>query len=146
MTNRFEKFSSAISEISRYWHQISTEEMSRYGLKGACTVYLTTLLKNPDGLTAAQLCEMCSKDKADVSRAICTMKDKGIIVNNNGYRALITLTEKGKKVAEQINTRAMLAVELAGCDISDNDRSVFYSSLEQITKNLQRISKQGLPK
>ena len=33
MVDRFERFSFAISEISRCWHKIAAEEMEAYGLK-----------------------------------------------------------------------------------------------------------------
>ena len=33
MVERFERFSLAIFEISRYWHKLAAEEMSAYGLK-----------------------------------------------------------------------------------------------------------------
>jgi len=36
-------------------------------------------------------------------------------------------------------------VELAGAGLSDAKREVFYTALEQITENLQTLSKNGLP-
>ena len=36
-------------------------------------------------------------------------------------------------------------VELAGSGMTDADREVFYRCLEQITANLQTLSKEGLP-
>ena len=59
MIDRFERFSVMISEISRYWHKITTTEMEKYGLKGAHSIYLTTMARFPEGITAAQLCELC---------------------------------------------------------------------------------------
>ncbi len=35
MVDRFEKFSLAISEISKYWHKLATEEMEKYGLRSS---------------------------------------------------------------------------------------------------------------
>ena len=71
---RFERFSFAISEISRYWHKLTAEEMEKYGLKGTHSVYLLTMYRYPDGITATQLCELCSKDKSDVSRMMSIME------------------------------------------------------------------------
>jgi len=36
-------------------------------------------------------------------------------------------------------------VELAGAGLSDETREIFYAALEQITANLQVLSKEGLP-
>ena len=79
MVNRFERFSYAISEISRCWHRIAGEEMGQFGLNGSSSVYFTTLYRYPEGITAAQLGELCSRDKADVSRTISLLEKKGIV-------------------------------------------------------------------
>ena len=55
------------------------------------------------------------------------------------------MTEEGKQAAEHVQRRAALAVELAGSGMTDADREVFYRCLEQITANLQTLSKEGLP-
>ena len=61
MVERFERFSYAIFEISRYWHKLTTEEMEKYGLKGPHSIYLVVMHRFPDGITAPQLCEYCGK-------------------------------------------------------------------------------------
>ena len=55
MVDRFERFSFAVFEISRYWHKITANEMEKYGLKGPHSVYLTAMYRYPDGITAPQL-------------------------------------------------------------------------------------------
>ena len=47
MVDRFERFSLAISEINRYWHRLTTQEMEPYGLKGAHCMYLLALARHP---------------------------------------------------------------------------------------------------
>ena len=79
MVERFERFSLAISEISRCWHRIANEVMKQYGLKGAYSVYFTTMSRFPEGLTATQLVEICGRDKADVSRAMAAMEEKNLV-------------------------------------------------------------------
>ena len=121
MTDRFEKFSLAILEISRYWHKIASEEMEKQGLKGPHSVYLLTMYRFPDGVTASQFCELSGKDKSDVSRMMSIMEKNGLVtkegVNRNLYGGLFKLTEKGRAVAKQVSKRASLAVELAGKDL-----------------------------
>ena len=79
MVQRFERFSVAIADISRYWHKIAAEEMEKHGLKGAHSIYLTTLCRFPEGITAARLGELCGRDKAEVSRAVTLMTKNHLI-------------------------------------------------------------------
>ena len=145
MVERFEKFSYAIFEISRCWHKLASEEMGKYGLKGPFSVYLLALLRC-DGPSAARLCELCGRDKADVSRAISLMIRKGLVHREgNNYRAALYLTPEGRVAAEHVCHRAALAVELAGQGFSGEDREVFYRVLGTITANLQNLSKEGIP-
>ena len=147
MMDRFERFSLAISEISRYWHKLTSEEMEKYGLKGPHSVYLLTLNRYPDGLTATQLCEYCAKDKADVSRMMAIMEEKGLVRKEgaNSYRGVFRLTEAGASAAAYVRQRAGLAVQMAGKDLTDETRTVFYAALASITENLRILSKDGLP-
>ena len=150
MLNRFAKFSFSISEIDRCWHKLAVEEMSKYGLNSPHAVYLNTMYDaNPEGITAAQLGELCGKNKADVSRMIAILEKKGLVqkvaVGNNMYRAKLILTEEGRRAAEHVRKRAALAVELAGCGLSNEERETFYRALDLITENLQKLSKEGLP-
>ena len=149
MVERFERFIFAISEISKYWHKIAGEEMAKYGLKGPHATYLLTISHYEDGITAPHICELCGKDKADVSRITALMERKGLVtresVHHNMYRGVIKLTGEGKRAAEHVRQRASLAVELAGKDLTDENRAIFYDSLESIVLNLREISKEGLP-
>ena len=150
MLNRFARFSLAISEIDRCWHNLAAEAMVEYGLNSPHAVYLTTLYNFPEGITAAKLGELCCKNKADVSRMIGILEKKSLVrkeaVGGNLYRAKLLLTDEGKRAAEYVQGRAALAVELAGSGMTDEEREVFYRCLELITTNLQTLSKEGLPK
>ena len=147
MIDRFNRFSFCMFEISRCWHKLAAEEMAKYGLKGPHAMYLTVLRHHPDGLTAAQICELCSRDKADVSRSLAIMEEKGLVqrTGENGYRARVSLTDAGHLAADHVCRRASLAVELARKDVSDGDRDIFYESLQSITNNLKTLSREGLP-
>ena len=149
MIERFESFTLAMSEIPSCWGKIATSEMAVYGLKGPNAKYLITLLKNPQGITAAKLCELCYRDKAEISRAMSNLEKKGLITRENtgpnSYRALIKLTDEGKKAAQHIAKRVDIAVELGGKGIGEKEREIFYSCLEKIAANLREISKEGLP-
>jgi DNA-binding MarR family transcriptional regulator len=149
MVSRFERFSYAIFAISRHWNKIAAEEMKKYDLKGSYAVYLVTMLRNKEGITATRLGELCSKDKADISRAVSVMEKKGLVkrdgANHHYYRALLKLTEEGTQAAEQVQKRAQLVVELAGRDLTEERRQIMYETLESIASNLQILCEEGLP-
>ncbi len=147
MVDRFKRFSFSIFEISRCWHKLASEEMEKYGLKGPHAIYLTVLQHNQEGLTSARLAELCGRDKADVSRAVSVLEEKGMVKRETGntYRAKLFLTEAGYQAAEHVSGRASVAVELAGKDISNQEREVFYHALLSITENLRTLCRDGLP-
>lgn len=146
MLDRFERFSYAIFDISRCWHKLAAEEMAKYDLKGPHAIYLLALQRSGEGITAAQLCELCGRDKADVSRALSLMEQKGLVKKEgSNYRALLKLTEEGAQAANHVCRRASVAVEHAGKGYSPEHRQIFYDVLETITANLQILSRDGLP-
>ena len=148
MLDRFERCSYCIFEISRCWRKLASEELGKYGLKSPHATYLTTIYKYPNGITMPQLCEVSGKDKSDASRMIAILEEKGMIkkqcVNGSLYRGVWILTDEGKQAAEQVSQRASRAVELAGKDLTDENRAIFYQALESITTNLQNLSKEGI--
>ena len=146
MIKRFEEFTSAISAIYRDVQKIERDEMERYGLKGAYTQYLLAIAHRPEGITAAQLCEICDKNKAAVSRILSEMESAGLIIRSaNPYKALLTLTQTGMEAVEYVKERCSLATLLAGEGLSDQDRGVFYATLRRIASNLQKLSENGIP-
>lgn len=148
MVERFERFTYALSEINRYWHKIAADEMSKYDLKGPFAFYLTVLYRHHDGVTSVELGKLCDKNKADVSRAVSLLEEKGMVVrvgnNQSLYRAKIKLTDKGNFAAEQVQKAAVRAVEIGGDGLSDEHREIFYSVLERIAGNLKDVSQAGL--
>ena len=148
MIDRFEHFSLAISEISRCWRKLATEEMAKYGLKGPHAQCLVIMDRYPGGITAARLCEICERDKAAVSRTAAELEEAGLIIRKgqNGirYRVPLVLTEEGRAAARNVNSVAGRAVEQAGFGLNDAQREVFYQVLGHIAQNLHTISRDGL--
>lgn len=149
MIERFEKFSLSITEISRYWRKLATEEMEKYGLKGPHATYLTTMYRFPEGITVPQLCEISGKDKSDASRMIAILEEKGFVekrvVGGSLYRGLLVLTEKGNLAASQVSERAARVVGLAGQHLNDEQREAFYFALDSIVSNLRNLCQDGIP-
>lgn len=151
MISRFEQFSYVISGIHRQVQKIERAEMIKRGYKGAFAQYLATLHRFEEGLTASELCEICDKDKAAVSRIIAEMEEKGLVERQKKvvrtYRSKIILTEKGKETAEFVAERAKLAVSAVSGEILDeSQREMLYSTLDRLYKNLKKVVEEGLLK
>ena len=142
--DRFETFSLALFNMSRYWNRLAAEEMEKYGLKGAHAFYLVTVLRHDGDVTASQLCELCGKDKADVSRGITKMESCGLLERTgpNPYRAKLKLTESGLEAAQAVRQTAATIVDRVGGDLTPENRAVFYETLGSITSNLEKLCKE----
>lgn len=147
MLSRYEQFSFIVSVINRHIQKIERDEMIKYGYKGAFAQYLMAMRHHPEGLTAAQLSEICDKDKAAVSRVIGEMIEKALIIrkceNETSYRAKLVLTQEGHKIAEFIAKRGAAAADAV--ELSDEERKSFYKTLDFIASKLQTLSKEGIP-
>ena len=148
MLRRFEQFCISAFSIYRSIQKIERMEMEKVGLKGPHAQCLLNMARHPEGITAAQLCNLCDKDKAAISRTVAELESAGMLVRqrsgNNRYRAQLTLTEKGVQAASRVAERAKYAVELAGSGLTDEQRAVFYHALGLIADNLQNICDEGL--
>lgn len=145
MVTRFSQFTAYISEL--YWmiQKIEREEMESLGLKGPQAECLVAMSRRKDGVTAAELSTLCEKDKAAISRSIADLVSRGLVSREgSAYRALLHLTEEGRKVAEQVNRKVALAVHRAGKGLTEEARASLYESLEQISRNIKKISQEGL--
>ena len=148
MIQRFELFCTSAFSIYRSIQKIERMEMEKFGLKGPHAQCLLNMARHPEGVTAAQLCTLCDKDKAAISRTVAELEDAGMLIRNcsgnNRYRAQLILTEKGYEAAARVAERAKYAVEQAGSGLSAEQRAVFYHALGLIADNLQTICDEGL--
>ena len=139
MIQRFQDFLSGITVCYKYIQRIKNAEMTEFGLKGphvACMFYLN---HNPGGLTAAELCTLCSEDKATISRAAADLRERGYIEPGSGknYRAPLHLSEAGRAIAQQMDPVIESWVAVGGEGLTEQQRSDFYDSLSLIASNLR---------
>ena len=148
MQSRYEQFASSISSIYHSIQKIEKAEMVRYGTKGIFAQYLAALLGHPEGMTAAQLSDVCDKDKAAVSRAVADMEQEGLLTresrDDNRYRALLRLTEAGEEAARYVACQAQKAVDAGGEGLDDRERAKLQEALALIAQNLEKISRGGM--
>ena len=148
MLSRYEQFTLSVASIYRCIQKIQRVEMARYGLKGPHAQCLLAMRRYPDGITASELCTLCDKDKAAISRTVAELEREGMVdrlgKNGNFYRAALMLTERGREAAEHVAVRAQHAVEAASEGLSEGNRRVLYAALELIASHLQNICDTGL--
>lgn len=148
MVSRFEQFSTAIASIHRNIQKIQRAEMAKFGLKGPHCQCLLAMRRYPEGVTASQLCEICDKDKAAISRTVAELEAAGMVVRPEGmgkrYRAALKLTESGAAAAEAVMGRAKIAVVEATGDYGLEQQSQFTQTLAMLANNLDTICREGL--
>lgn len=139
MLRRFEDFVTGITVCYKYIQRIKSLEMTEFGLKGTHVMCLYFLHHHVEGLTAAQLCQLCAEDKAAVSRTLAALQEKGFIVTGEKkYRAALRLTETGEAVAQRVDALIERWVDCGGDGLTDEERAVFYSALDHIAGNLRK--------
>ena len=104
MIQRFQDFITGITVCYKYIQRIKNAEMTEFGLKGIHVSCLFYLHCNPEGLTAAQLCQLCAEDKATISRIVADLRAKEYIAQSAGknYRAPLHLTPAGQELASRM--------------------------------------------
>ena len=147
MQDRFETFTVSVFKIMHYWNRIAADEMKKHDLKGGYALYFVVISNHDGELSAADLAKLCGRDKADVSRAVSTLQKKGLLeqFEKGTYRAHLTFTAEGRKIAGNIKNRASKAIDIAGRGLSDKMRDNMYQSLAVIGENMKMISEDGLP-
>ena len=138
MLRRFEDFVTGITVCYKYIQRIKSAEMTEFGLKGTQVMCLYFLHRHPEGLTAAQLCQLCAEDKAAISRTLAILQEKGFIsAGEKKYRAVLHLTDAGEAVACRVDELIAQWVDFGGDGLTEEERAVFYSALSHIAGNLR---------
>lgn len=142
MIKRFDAFVSGITTCYKSIQKIKLIEMTEFGLKGAHTMCIFYLHHNPEGLTASQLCNLCSEDKAAISRTLNELIDKKFVYTESSdqkkkYRAIMHLTESGLEVANKVDLLVAQWVEAGGVGLNEEERNTFYYALNLISENLK---------
>ncbi len=147
MEDLFVDFTVSVLRLNKLVQKIKTYEIEKYGLKPVHVMCSYFLKKNPQGLTAKALGELALEDKAAISRALQIMQAKGYVkYDPNGRNAVVTLTEEGGKIADEVCLRAEKAVEAGSMNFTDEERIFFYKSLNTIVGNLKNYYKELIEK
>ncbi len=136
--DRLEAFTTLVTNASRSITKIKHRGMAGYGLGSTHTVCIRKLCAAPDGLTRTQLAEACELDKAQISRIIGELSDKGYVVSpKSGYKCKITLSDSGRRIAEDINRLVLDINNFVSGEISPHDIEAFYKVFNKICEGLK---------
>ena len=143
MLDRFERFTQGIGLAYKNISKMKANYMSAYDLKGSHVMCIFFLGRNPDGLKATQLCELCQEDKGAVSKTLNSLKKRGLVESNVGrlkkYRAVYTITEAGMEVYKNVVIGIEDTVKKCDEGVTDGELQTFYTVLAKITDNLGKI-------
>ena len=142
---RFGKFTLLIDGIYKSIGRVKFDVAPDLGIKSVHVFWLYALSERPDGLSSAELAQASSVDRSLVSREIAYLRAKGYITTENqggkrGYNSRHVLTQDGRILAERLRGRALEVQNKVGEDISDEELSVFYKTLEKIHTNFAKIT------
>ena len=142
---RYEKFTLYIDGIHKAINRIKLDVAPHLGVKGVHVFWVYKLLEYPDGLTAAEIAAVSMIDKSLVSREIAALTKDGYIRSQGGtgknrYNDRFTLTERGMALASTITELVTDVQSRANAGIGDEELDVFYSVLERLMTNFERIA------
>ena len=138
---RFENFSNLIGAALKSLQRIKNHGMEPYGLGSTHTICLKRLNASEDGLTRTEIAAACDIDKAQVSRMIGELCEKGYVYEaskGKGYRKKIVLTDNGRLVADDIDAKVRRVLKYVSGDIPSENIIIMYETLETICENLRR--------
>ena len=148
--DRFESFILLIDAIHKSINKLKTDITPQSSIKSVHTMWLYELLRNPEGLTSTEIAAKTMIDRSLVSREITALMKEGFVKSDGcegkrNYNSVITLTEKGKEIAEIIAESALKIQNEVSRDVDKDELSVFYSVLERLYSNIKEISNKTMP-
>ena len=138
MENRFENFVISILRLNKIITKVKLLEMEEFKLRAVHVMCIYYIDESRDGLTASELARLTLEDKAAISRALGTLRERGYIYyDSKKYNSKVQLTGEGKKIADFIRERADNYVDIAGSELPEEDREAMYRSLSAICARLE---------
>ena len=137
--DNFERFAQMLSTASKSIFRLKSRCMSKYGLSSTHTLCLRSLYEN-SGMTKSEIAEFCDIDKAQITRIMSELVDKGYVVADKSMRAYnrkFLLTQEGLRITEEINGTVETVVKYVNQDIPREDIEHFYAVFEAINEKLK---------
>ena len=145
MDEKFNMFTVQISRLNRLVRKIKSREIAKLApeLKGSHVSCLYYIYKSECGVTAKDICDMGEEDKAIISRSLDFLEKNGFIYceskTEKRYKSILLLTDKGMMISEKISDIIDKIVDDASVGLKEEDRIIFYKTMNIIDENLQKI-------
>ncbi len=136
-TLRLDDFLTYTHLLSKLVFRIKSRAIKDSGLKNIHVIILFYLTyKGP--LTFKELVKYTLEDKAAISKALKTLKEKEIILyTQSSYNENIMLTEKGEVIGKEIIFQSHEVLLEARKGIEDEDALIFMKTMKSIIENLE---------
>lgn len=146
---RFFQFTRKIDGIHKSILKLRLDNAQAFGVKGVHIFWVYELLKHPEGMSATELATNSQIDRSLISREIAALKKQGYIraeetAGKRSYNTKLMLTESGKKAAEKIGALGLALQTRVSGAISEEELAIFYSTLEKIYWNLEKLSEASI--
>ncbi len=143
---RFEEFSGLIAGIFGNIQKLKARYTAQLGLKAVHVFWLYLLRDRPEGLSAAELSAAGGSDPSLVSRELDALLEQGIVgtAGSGGRRRYgwkLTLTEKGKRLADIIAAVADDVQDSVSRDIPEEELESFYRTLSTLAERFAMLTK-----
>ena len=147
--DRFYKFCLMIDGIHKNINRLKVDLAPDLGVKSVHIFWVYELLLHSEGLTATELASKTMISRSLISREIEDLHREGYIDmlktshgKRKNYNSRIFLTEKGKNLARDISVYGNNIQLIADENITEEELTSFYATLEKLSDNLCKISKE----
>ncbi len=141
--DRFEIFSTSVMRLIRSVQVLKARKMAEYDLKGTNAVCLCRVLESEGGLTATELASVCELDKAQISRSMAELAEKGFVTREEGqgrrYKQKYLLTPAGTHAALDISNTIAEIEETVSKNIPAASLDHFYHTLYKLCDNFNAL-------
>ena len=138
--NRFELFCSLTGSAAKSIARLKAARMDEFHLTAAHTQCLCLLFESmPAGLTQTELARRIGMDRAQVSRVLRALRERGYLPQSeaSGYKHRYTLTEAGMAAARQVQAIVAQVHAYVSEGIPREDLLCFYRTFERIALRLE---------
>ena len=140
----FEAFSSLLGSTIKSMEHLKAKGMCEYGLSGPHTLCIQKMYYEPLGLTRTELSQKCGVDRAQITRVIGELLNKGYVEeigSGSNYRKKCVLTPRGREIATEIVALIQKINTFVSGDIPEDRLQLFYETLTEIYENLKQAEK-----
>ena len=138
--NRFELFCSLTGSAAKSIARLKAARMDAFDLSAAHTQCLCLLREAmPEGLTQAELARRIGMDRAQVSRVLRTLRERGYLPDapQTGYKRRYALTEAGVDTANAVQSIVAQVHAYVSEGIPHEDIVCFYRTFAHIAQRLE---------